>query len=154
MASNESATARIRASSGMSSTRAAARIAGSVPALVVEEDARERIEGRADGAQHARTRGRVPPDLHELDLVQRAGLEQHFPRHGELPDVVQHGSGAQAGDALAIEVGTAREAVREHRYARRMAPCEGVALLDGCRQSGEESHGPGPFKTAPQFPPS
>ena len=63
-------------------------VAVAVPALVMEEDVRQRVARSAERADELRARARVGADLGELVERQRAGLAQEVAADGDLADVV------------------------------------------------------------------
>ena len=65
------------------------RIAEAVPALVMVEHVRQRGLEVLEALDKPRTGNRVPPDLLQLLLGQRAALAEHTGVDGDLPDVVE-----------------------------------------------------------------
>jgi hypothetical protein len=133
-------------------SREAGRIAAAVPALVVEEHPRQRLFRHSDRAQHPRAGARMPPHLRPLDVVQRAGLDEHRLGHGELADVVEQRAETQAQKRPAIEPQPAGEAVGEHLDARRVTARERVACLDRAGEGSQRRHRTAIFNPGARFP--
>ena len=65
------------------------RVARTVPALVVMEHSRHRGSEVVEALDKPCARNRMPPNLTELFLGQRAGLAKHGRVDRDLADVVQ-----------------------------------------------------------------
>ena len=99
MASKVSATAMMRAPSGIAVAGEAGGVAGAVEPLVVMAD--HRGDGRvADAAGHVGAVAGVAADDRELLVGEATGLVEDLARRVELADVVQRGGGAHPRDLV------------------------------------------------------
>ena len=91
--------------------------------------------------------------LAELGLGERATLEEHRGRDGELADVVEQGAEPEDRHTLLVEPDPTGHCLREHGYPRRVAPGVGVTSFDCSRQSREAPHRLRVFKAVASIPP-
>jgi len=114
------------------------RVAGAVPALVVMEHGRERNDEVVEVFDQTRARDRVPSDLAELFLCQRAGLAQHCRFDRDLADVVQRATQPECLEPPACPAESDSESLRESGHPGRVAAKVRIAGLESGREGGEE----------------
>ena len=114
------------------------RIAEAVPALVVVEHVRQRGLEVLEALDEARAGDRVPPDLLELLLGQRARLAEHAGVDGDLADVVERAAELERLESGAAPAEQSRERLRERRHAGRVPLQVRVARLEGGGEGGEQ----------------
>ena len=103
------------------------RVAAAVPALVVEEDVRERVVEPPQRQDEPRAGGRVAPDLRDLLERERPRLAEQLRAELDLADVVQRRGPAQRADPLAVPAQLQRDRLGERGDA--VAVAEGLVAL-------------------------
>ena len=156
IASNASATARIRPSSGIVGPGASRRVAEPVPALVVEEHvraARGWSERHAGDQPHALDRVRA--DLGELAVVERARASSGPPPgRSTLPTSWSAAPSLSASSCSSSQPSRTRDRLRVRADPRGVRAEVGVADVHGGRVGGESDHGTYwfPARRAEPFP--
>ena len=102
------------------------------------QDVRQRGLEVVEALDEPRARDRVPPDLLELLLGQRARLAEHAGVDGDLPDVVERAAEVQRLEARAAPAEHSGKRLRERRHPCRMPPQVRVASLEGGGEGGEQ----------------
>ena len=112
------------------------RVAVAVPALVVEEDVRERVVEPPQRHDELRAGRRVAPDLRDLLERERSRLAEQLRADLDLADVVQRRGPAKRANPLAIPAQPQRDGLGERRDAGAVAE-RVVALLECACDRGE-----------------
>ena len=112
------------------------RIAVAVPALVVEEDVRERVVEPPQRHDELRAGRRVAPDLRDLLERERSRLAEELRADLDLADVVQRRGPAKRANPLTIPAQPQRDGLGERRDAGAVAE-RVVALLECACDRGE-----------------
>ena len=129
IASNASAIARSLASTGMRRPLSPRGIAAAVPALVVEEDVRKRVVEAAQRQDEPRAVGRMPADLGQLVVRERARpCPAPAARTLTLPTSWSGAAQRRDRDPLAVPAELERDRLGERRDAGAVADGSGRAL--------------------------
>ena len=110
--------------------RPPARVAASVPALVVEQDVRQRRPERLESADQPGAVERMPLDLAILALVERTGLAQDGVADVELADVMERCAEPERPEARVLPAEPPRDDHCERAHAVRVPAGVRVACFD------------------------
>jgi len=110
--------------------RSAARVTLPVPALVMEEDVRQRRPERCEWTDQAGACEGVSAHLHPLLIVERAGLAQNGAVEVELADVVQLAAQTKPREARVAPPEPARDDFCNRAHTGGMTSRVGVPRFD------------------------
>ena len=119
-------------------TLEAMRVAGAVPTLVVMEHSRYCGQEVVEALHKPRARNRVPPNLIELFLGQRAWLAKYGRFDRDLADVVERATEPERLEPPARPAQGQRESLCERSYPGRVAAKVRIPRLKGGREGGKQ----------------